>query len=59
MAGMVLERSCLKQDCFLTHSRSAEQSDGGKTVGVDPTVITARWCYSCLLHSVTRLIIDS
>lgn len=27
---------------FLTPSRTAEQSEGNKTVGVDPTVITAR-----------------
>lgn len=59
MAGMVLERSCPELRLFLTHSRSAEQSEGGKTVGVDPTVITARWCYSCLPQSVTRLTIYS
>ena len=27
---------------FLTIARTAEQSEGGKTVGVDSTVITAR-----------------
>ncbi len=31
----------------LTESaRTADQSEGGKTVGVDPTIITARECFS-------------
>ncbi len=34
----------------LTFARTAEQSEGGKRVGVDPRVITARECF--LIKSV-------
>lgn len=43
MAGMVISIEPSKRQCmFLTTCRTAEQSEGKKTVGVDPTVITAR-----------------
>lgn len=43
MAGMVVfSRSLSGSFMTLMFSRAAEQSEGDKAVGVDPTVITAR-----------------
>jgi len=36
------QRAFLDVEELLTNFRTAEQSEGGKTVGVDPAVITAR-----------------
>jgi len=36
------QRASIDIEELLTRFRTAEQSEGGKTVGVDPTVITAR-----------------
>ena len=48
--------------CFLfaDKCRTAEQSEGGKVVGVDSTVITARQCLSFMAFMVSRAeLIDS
>lgn len=44
LAGMVNMLGLGAVSTVLTAPRTAEQSEGGKTVGVDPTVITARGC---------------
>ncbi len=51
MAGVVCLKNVYVFDAvvLLRTNRTAEQSEGNKTVGVDPTVITARennqfWC---------------
>ena len=41
MAGMVV-LSSIPDSLSLTAYRAAEQSEGNKVVGVDPTIITAR-----------------